>query len=108
MLVVKDSNIFLTRGDSASFEIDIKDADDKDFIFTQDFTLIFTVKKYCDSKFNLIQKTLSNSILLELSPEDTSNLPFGEYFYDVELRTHDKIYTVITPHKFILEAEVTY
>lgn len=108
MLVVKDSNIFLTRGDSASFDIDIKDGNDKDFIFTQDFTLIFTVKKYCDSKFNLIQKTLSNSITFEISPEDTSNLPFGEYFYDVELRTNDKVFTVITPHKFVLEEEVTH
>lgn len=108
MLEVKDSNIILTRGDSASLKIDIKDADDKDFIFTQDFTITFTVKKYCESKFNLIQKTLSNSNAFELTPEDTNNLPFGEYYYDVEMKTDNKVYTVITPHKFIIKEEVSY
>ena len=56
MLVVKDSNIFLTRGDSASFDIDIKDGNNKDFIFTQDATLTFTVKNIVIVNANQFKK----------------------------------------------------
>lgn len=108
MLEVIDSNIFLTRGDSALLKIDIQDIDGKDFMHTtQSFNLIFTVKKYCESKYFVIKKTLeNNSNTFELEPEDTNKLPFGEYFYDVELHMDNKIFTIITPHKFILQKEV--
>lgn len=106
MLKIKDSNIFLTRGDSASLKIKVKDIDGKDFIFTEDFKLIFSVKKNITDKHLTIQKIANNSINIELLPEDTKTLSFGEYFFDIELQIKDKVFTIITPHKFILCEEV--
>ena len=108
MLEVIDSNIFLTRGDTALLKIDIQDIDGKDFMHTtQSFKLIFTVKKYCGSQYSVIKKVLYSTNAFELEPEDTNKLPFGEYFYDVELQMNNKIFTIITPHKFILQKEVS-
>ena len=107
MLKIKDSNIFLTRGDSASLKIKVKDIEGKDFIFTKDFKLIFSVKKNITDKFLTIQKEVFNSTNIEIIPEDTKNLSFGDYYFDIELQIEDKVFTIITPHKFIICEEVS-
>lgn len=59
-------------------------------------TLYFTVKKDANSKNVLIQKTTKDSgISLEddgyyhiiLDPEDTNDLDYGDYQYDIELKS---------------------
>ena len=107
MLKIKDSNIFLTRGDSASLKIKVKDIEGKDFIFTEDFKLVFSVKKNISDKYLTIQKEVQNSINIEIVPEDTKQLAFGEYYFDIELQMNNKIFTIITPHKFIICEEVS-
>lgn len=48
-------------------------------------------------------------IIFKILPEDTSILEFGDYTYDVEIKTFDNdVYTIIPPSKFVLEPEVTY
>lgn len=59
-------------------------------------TLYFTVKKDANSKNVLIQKTTKDSgITLEddgyyhiiIDPEDTNDLDYGDYQYDIELKS---------------------
>jgi hypothetical protein len=43
-----------------------------------------------------------------LQPEDTADLPYGKYVYDIELDMDGIIQTVIPMSSFILDKEVTY
>lgn len=48
-----------------------------------------------------------DSMTLRIDPEDTKNLNFGTYVYDVELTTKDGIVdTFITPSSFKITEEV--
>jgi hypothetical protein len=118
------TDIYITRGDSGSFtvEIDLN----KDFVIDE---ITFTVKKNPDSN-QLIQKTLDSGITLlsseisieddtkkthsykiRINSEDTENLNFGLYRYDVQINftadEEENILTVIKPSIFGIEEEIT-
>ena len=101
-----DQNITLTRGDSATFGLTVKQ-NTSSYDFSND-TVKFTVKKNVNTDDILFQKTFSNGVI-NLTPSDTSDLKYGTYYYDVQLKTQsDGIYTVIAPSKFIVAPEVTF
>ena len=118
MLKVTNNNIVLTRGDSGVFKLDVQDAEQQEYDFSGD-TVVMTVKKSCTDKQHILQKTFDESGQVVFSPEDTQDLPMGDYVYDVQL-THVEeavdpaeddvvtVDTIITPHTFTLGAEVTY
>lgn len=45
---------------------------------------------------------------ITLNPEDTADLAYGKYVYDIELDMDGVIQTVIPMSSFILDKEVTY
>lgn len=101
----------ITRGDSLPLHISVKYSDGQSYNFTKGDTLVFTVKANVNLTDNpvLIQKvmTLETGTNIELSPEET-NLPYGNYKYDVELNTAEgRRFTVIKPTNFRVTAEVT-
>ena len=101
-----DQNITLTRGDSATFGLTVKQ-NTSSYDFSRD-TVKFTVKKNVNTDDILFQKTFSNGVI-NLTPSDTSGLKYGTYYYDVQLKnTSNGIYTVIAPSKFIVAPEVTF
>ncbi len=101
-----DQNITLTRGDSATFGLTVKQ-NTSSYDFSND-TVKFTVKKNVNTNDILFQKTFSNGVI-NLTPSDTSDLKYGTYYYDVQLKnTSNGIYTVIPPSKFIVAPEVTF
>nr|DAY76043.1 MAG TPA: hypothetical protein [Caudoviricetes sp.] len=108
MYSVKGENtLFVTRGDSASFRLDLIDADGSPFILQQDDKLTFTVKKTTSDKEALISKTVTNAIVL--TPSDTNDLPYGKYVYDLQLnRANGYVETIITPSTLIIGEEVTF
>lgn len=71
----------------------------------------FTVKKDANDKDALLQKTLGDGITIdenfnyniEFTPDDTNNLSFGLYVYDICIKNGDKPSTI---HKGYFE--VTY
>ena len=102
----EDQNITLTRGDSATFGLTVKQ-NTSSYDFSRD-TVKFTVKKNVNTDDILFQKTFSNGVI-NLTPSDTSDLKYGTYYYDVQLKnTSNGIYTVIPPSKFIVAPEVTF
>jgi hypothetical protein len=108
MLSVRNSDIQLTRGDSASFNLVITKSDGSLYTREDGDKLIFTLKKTYNSAEALLSKEISDFNLV-LNPEDTSKLSYGEYWYDVQLTTEDnKVYTVIGPARFVLREEVTF
>ena len=102
----EDQNITLTRGDSATFGLTVKQ-NTSSYDFSND-TVKFTVKKNVNTNDILFQKTFSNGVI-NLTPSDTSDLKYGTYYYDVQVKnTSNGIYTVIPPSKFIVAPEVTF
>lgn len=103
-------NICLTRGDTARLTISIvNDNTDGEYEIQPDDVLVMTVKRKTTDHDICFQKIVNGDSLIHIKPEDTSELDFGKYKYDVELRTASgDVYTVIEPSTFCLLQEVTY
>lgn len=109
MLYVKrDGSIELTRGDTARFSVDINDDEGQVYTMRSDDELVFTVKDDIDDIEPVIQKIVTGDNTIHIKPEDTSELDFGSYIYDVELRMENgDVYTIIEKNTFKLREEVT-
>lgn len=107
MLIIDDElNITITRGDTATLTLTVKDGD-TDYDYSSDLTQ-FTVKRSTETQDIVFQKTFSGTSI-EITPDDTKNLYYTDLYYDVQLITpENKVYTVITPHKFIIGEEVNF
>lgn len=108
MLVITNDEVILTRGDSADIIVNITDANGDIYTPAEGDVIKFTLKKNCNTSDIIIQKTLVNSVI-SLQPADTKDLPYGTYYFDVQLTTAgDGVYTVVSPHRFIIDKEVTF
>lgn len=112
----KDNAITLTRGDSMQSEVVIITIDGDEYVPQEGDSLRFALKanRMTVNKgafINpepLIEKSIStNDLILRLVPEDTKDLPFGKYVYDVELTFADGyVDTFINCAPFDLKPEV--
>lgn len=108
MLKVCGSDIQVTRGDSAYFEIEIILDDGTKYKREDGDKLTFTVKRSYNSEYEYIQKEISG-LGLEITSKDTQELDYGNYWYDIQLDTADgATFTVIGPARFIMREEVTF
>lgn len=113
MLKIEGTTIRLTRGDTARLDLTISDTTGKGYTFQQGDAVVLTVKTSADAvdeallklEYIDMEKTL---VEILLKPEDTKDLSFDTYWYDVELRTAaGEIYTVVSYSKFVICKEVT-
>lgn len=104
------------RGDTQILKLQIKDQDENVLKLVEDDELYFTVKQNANSEDVLLQKTLKNGgiVLKEdnfyyitLKSEDTSNLNYGTYTYDIEVKSNDFVKTLILA-TITLTEEVTW
>lgn len=109
MFMVSGNDIQLTRGDTARLNVEITNTlNNNIYQLNEDDELILTVKKNTTRKESLIQKK-SISGGFHFAPEDTVELSYGKYVYDVQLTTHSgDVYTVIEPSIFEVMPEVTF
>ena len=108
LAIDENNNITLTRGDSASISVALKNPDGTDYNLQSGDELLFTVKYNCITEDIIIQKDISTDAIINLIPSDTKDLLYGEYFYDVQLtRANGSVNTVIPPRDFIVAKEVT-
>lgn len=99
-------NIKLTRGDSASFDLTIRQGTSI-YDFSSDLVQ-FTVKRNTVTDQIVIQKTFNNGSI-SLIPSDTKDLYYGGMVYDVQVITPDNdVFTVIGPCRFELTDEVNF
>lgn len=111
MLYVNDNGtIRLTRGDTARLEITIVNSIDGDeYQLSAEDSLTLTIKKSVKDAEPLVKKELQGENVFHIKPEDTAELSFRKYFYDVQLtRANGDVYTVIVPTTFEIMKEVTY
>lgn len=105
----ENNNITLTRGDSASISVALKNPDGTDYILQSGDELLFTVKYNCITEDIIIQKDISTDGIINLVPSDTAALLYDIYFYDVQLtKANGDVNTVIPPRDFIVAKEVTF
>lgn len=109
LYINKDGTIKLTRGDTARITVSIyNEYNQNDYELDPEDTLRLTIKKTVRDTTPTVQKTIVGSKQFHIVPEDTNNLSFGKYLYDVELTTSSgDVYTIIEPTTFELLKEVT-
>ena len=81
------------RGDSFCFKIKLLDADKQPIIADKISELFVTFRKYTNDDSPIIfQKNLEDVTIDEygychvaFNPEDTQDLPYGEYYFDMEV-----------------------
>ncbi len=101
--------ISLTRGDSFYLTVAFTDDDEGAPYEPQTGDSVrFALKKNIEDEECLVLKEIPiETMVLYLEPEDTKDLDFGVYWYDIQLTTNlGDVYTPIGPAKFKLTKEV--
>ena len=107
MFSVSNNEIRLIRGDTLRVKVDIQNGDEA-YVPSDRDVIRFAMKKAIEDADPLILKVIPNdTLMLVLEPEDTKNLAFGKYVYDVELTMEDgTVDTFIPPSTFYIAKEV--
>lgn len=117
MIIIKKNKITMTRGDTLITTVSmVNKTTGEEYIPVEGDSIRFAVKhptlnaqgtEFIDTE-PLILKTIPiDTRILQLDPEDTKSLGFGEYVYDIELTYADgNVDTFITECDFILKPEV--
>jgi len=99
--------ISLTRGDTARFNIILKDSTGAVYTPVSGDTLTMTVKQSTSDTTEVFQIDAVDGEF-EILPEHTSELTFGTYFYDIQLTLDNgDVNTVVPVSQFKVEEEVT-
>ena len=110
---VTGTNVSMTRGDSESITVTMKNTEGELVPFEDGDLLYFTIKENINTESKILQKAITifrdGSALIGILPEDTKSLRCKEYVYDIQLNRIDgTVSTIIKPSKFVIEGEVTY
>ena len=108
MVAIKGNTIKMTRGDTLIAEVTIKESDGTTYEPAAGDSVRFAAKRqYCDSTPAILKDVNMSTMLLELDPEDTAELEFGRYVWDMELTyASGAVDTFITEGKLELLPEV--
>lgn len=96
-----ENNIYLTRGDSAGFDLTITDEEGEPYTPRPNDVIVLTIKQNYNNVGNMLRKTFDN-LHANISSEESLKFNFGTYFYDVRLIDEDLIDTIICNGKFII------
>ncbi len=98
MLNTELNEIRITKGDSMSIEVELKNPDGSFYEMKEGDKIVFSVKQRLGDKYEVLLE--KEGLPFEFTAEETS-LPTGKYFYDVvlESRAGDRT-TVIEPTLF--------
>jgi len=115
-VVIHDTAIRMTRGDSLSVGIELKYEDGTSYTPVEGYSIRFALKHaamtYNKGEFRDVEPVVTKAIptdtlILELDPEDTRGLQFGNYVYDIELTyASGFVDTFISEGVFILAPDV--
>lgn len=110
---IRKGEMTMPRGDSESFTIELEDElTELPIALVPGDTVRFTVKKTHRDILSVIQKVVTyfpdGVAEVEILPEDTHYLDFGDYEYDIELTDRYGEVTTIIVSKFTLGKEITH
>lgn len=100
-------NISLTRGDTGVFTIELVDDEGAPYTPKGGDTIRFALDKKYGVADPLIRKDIPpETLILQIDPEDTKELDFGTYYYDLELTDAFGHVSTILIAKFNVTKEV--
>lgn len=104
---INGNAISLTRGDSLILHVNVMQ-NDEPYVPQEGDVIRFALKKNVNDENVLILKEIDlSSMQLIIEPEDTKELPYGTYKYDIELTTVGGfVDTFIGPANFKITEEV--
>ena len=108
-MIIKGTSIIMTRGDTELLTVSCPSKP-----FVDGDIVELTVRKAAGFGPAPIHKkvtrfTEEGKALFEFEPDDTSNMDFGTYSYDVQVTYSDiGVKTIIKPSDFVLDKENTY
>lgn len=104
---------YMVRGDSKAYKFQRKDREGNILTDTPT-TLFFTVKTSFKTQEYVLQKNLENMYITQdgywhfvLNPEDTEDLPYGKYCWDIQV-VQDGFKTTISRGHLFLTDESTW
>lgn len=108
-------DISLVRGDTLALSISsIRNTDGTEYTLKSTDVVYLDVKKYATDKTAVFRKSVTaaeyvdGALPITILPEDTVDLPCGDYCYDVRLFMDDEnIYTIIPMSKLRVVRNVT-
>lgn len=105
---VKGTSITLTRGDSFAADIGIIQPDGEPYIPSEGDQIRFAMKRNVkDEEVLILREIPIETMRLVLTPEDTKELEFGSYVYDIQLtKSTGEVDTFITKSTLTLTEEV--
>lgn len=110
MYEARGDTLFVTRGDTAYFPLDLHDDYGHPVELVDGDTVTFVVKKHY-GKRELIHKEMTVGkvpLAIALQKEDTEELAEGTYLYALVLSRGERYReTIKTPHKFIVGESIT-
>lgn len=90
-----------TRGDTQFIRFKLKDASGEPLQLELTDNMYFTVKTDANSTKVLLQKKFPEDIeyqdgyyVFTITSEDTSNMAYGDYQYDIEVKSNDVVKTI--------------
>ena len=108
MVKISGTTITMTRGDTLSTQVTIKNADGTDYDLQEGDVVRFALKKdYTDDEPLILKVLYNDDLVLLLEPNDTKQLEYGNYVYDIELTTEQgAVDTFISKARLTLTEEV--
>lgn len=105
---VTGTTITMTRGDTFKAKIDLTDVNGDPYVPSEGDIITFGVKSSYSDAACLIFKTIPISTMeLVINPEDTKELSFKTYVYDIQLvKASGETDTFITKAKLVITEEV--
>lgn len=110
---IEGTNIRMTRGDSEAIKVTVKDTLGNIIPLITGDTVYFTVRENLLNPTKIIEKVITDfddgKAVINIHPQDTNNLRFSTYVYDIQLNLgNSTVKTIIKPSAFKVLAEVTH
>ena len=110
---IQGTNISMTRGDSEAIKVTVKDTLGNIIPLITGDTIYFTVRENILSTTKIIEKIITDfddgKALININPQDTNDLRFASYVYDIQLtKENGTVKTIIPPSQLRITGEVTY
>lgn len=105
---IKGTTINLTRGDTFIADVKILQTTEEVYIPVEGDAVRFALKRTVKDQTPLIIKNIPiDTMRLVLEPEDTKQLEFGKYIYDIQLtKSTGEVDTFITKSTLYIDEEV--
>ena len=106
----------ITPTPNEGYEVDkiiVKDKDGNKVPLVTGDMIYLTVKDSVNTEEKVLQKVVTQfedgNATIEITPDDTNDIPFKTYVYDIQLnRVDGTVNTIIPPSNFTIGGEVTY